>query len=184
MLKGRSASPPDDRSRVTELQREWFGRSLAELFGTVTGVCGLTQAQLGELLGISAPMVSQLMSGRREKPGNPMVQERIVELGRALDAFEAGQIDAAGLRRALSDLGVAAQPRSGLSAPRSVGGSDPVAGVQFLRNLLASVASAGEIEGAAKLLDKRYPELAELLRVHGTGRTSEAIEHLQRRGLA
>src|SRR5262249_42659 len=154
------------------------------LFGAVTDVCGLTQAQLGELLGISAPMVSQLMSGRREKPGNPLVQERIVALARALDDYEAGHLDAPGLRRTLLDIAATAAPRSSPSVPRSVGAADPLAGAQLLRNLLASLASAGEIEGAAKLLDKRYPELAEFLRVHGTGRTSEAIEHLQRHGLA
>jgi transcriptional regulator with XRE-family HTH domain len=172
-----------DRPPVAELQRAWFGRSLAELFGTVAEVCGVTQAQLGARLGISAPTVSQLMSGRREKPGNPVVQERIVLLGRALDDFETGRTDATGLRRALDDLGAAGPRRSAPLSPRISAGTDPIAAAQFLRNTLATAASAREIEGAARLLDKRYPELAELLRVYGTGRTSEAIDHLQRHGL-
>ncbi|HZE01436.1 MAG TPA: helix-turn-helix transcriptional regulator, partial [Pseudonocardiaceae bacterium] len=33
----------------------------------------VSQAQLAEVLGLSAPMLSQLMSGRRAKIGNPAV---------------------------------------------------------------------------------------------------------------
>ena len=172
-------------AEVAALQREWFGRPLGELFAQVCDIGGLTQAQLGERLGISAPMVSQLMTGRREKPGNPPVQDRIIALSHAMDDFDGGRIDGQGIRDMLDSLRSEAPMSSRSSVvPRSAVGNDPMAYTQFLRNLLSAVASAGEIDGAAKLLSKKYPELAELLRVHGTGRASEALAHLQRLGFA
>lgn len=170
---------------VADKQEEWFGRPLRGLFGAVTDLCGLTQAQLAEYLGISAPMVSQLMTGRREKPGNPLVQERIVALGAALDEFDASRIDAAGVQEVLDAM---AAPPPVTPARSSVmrsatSAADPMTQAQFVRNLLATVASADELDGAAKLVEKRYPEVAELIRVYGTGRTSDAVAHLQAHGL-
>jgi hypothetical protein len=45
--------------------------------------------------------------------------------------------------------------------------------VRLLQVLLREVASAAEIDEAASLLGDRFPDLAELLRVFGNGRTSE-----------
>lgn len=187
MLRSRDdRSVPQARAaEVAASQQEWFGRPLSDLFGTICDLCGLTQAQLGDRLGISAPMVSQLMTGRREKPGNPLVQERVIALSQALDQYEAGTLDPDGLRQVIDAMNtVAAGPARSAVAQRTAGGTDPMAYAQFLRNLLSTVASADEIMGAASLLTKKYPELAELLRVYGTGRTSEAIDHLHQHGLA
>lgn len=187
MLRNRddSSLPPARVAEVAESQREWFGRPLKDLFGDICDLCGLTQAQLGDRLGISAPMVSQLMTGRREKPGNPLVQERVIAVGKALEDYEAGRLDPVGLREVVDTLGVLAPgPARSSVVQRTAGAADPMAYAQFLRNLLSTVASANELEGAARLLAKKYPELAELLLVHGTGRTSEAVAHLQRHGFA
>jgi len=42
----------------------------------------ISQARLADVLGISAPMLSQVMSGRRAKIGNPSVLARMIMLER------------------------------------------------------------------------------------------------------
>lgn len=57
-----------------------YGQPLSERFGGVVSAYGITQRRLAEVLGLSAPMLSQLSSGRRIKIGNPAVYERLVML--------------------------------------------------------------------------------------------------------
>lgn len=63
-----------------EQQRAIYGTSLAERFGAVMKDYGLSQRSLAAVLGISAPMLSQLIGARRIKIGNPAVYERLVML--------------------------------------------------------------------------------------------------------
>jgi hypothetical protein len=41
------------------------------------------------------------------------------------------------------------------------------------------VASASDLDGAARMLDARYPALAEVLRVYGTFKTADARAHYE-----
>jgi hypothetical protein len=52
--------------------------------------------------------------------------------------------------------------------------ADPVAGIQAL---LRGLASAAEIEDAARLIEAHHPDLATMLRVYGNGRTADARAH-------
>ncbi|GGB84139.1 hypothetical protein N798_09905 [Knoellia flava TL1] len=58
-------------------QRLLYGAPLSELAATVRSSLGLTQGRLAEVLGLSAPMFSQLVSGQRIKIGNPAVVRRL-----------------------------------------------------------------------------------------------------------
>ena len=49
-----------------------------------------------------------------------------------------------------------------------------------IQDVLRAVASAAELEGAAHLLEHDYPDLAEALRVLGTGRTPDARAYYSR----
>ncbi len=60
-----------------EQQRTLYGAPLAELASQATSALGLTQGRLAEVLGLSAPMLSQLLSGQRVKIGNPAVVHRL-----------------------------------------------------------------------------------------------------------
>jgi transcriptional regulator with XRE-family HTH domain len=60
-----------------EQQRSLYGAPLAELAAEATGALGLTQGRLAEVLGLSAPMLSQLVGGQRVKIGNPAVVHRL-----------------------------------------------------------------------------------------------------------
>lgn len=71
-----------------EQQRALYGAPLSEVGATVRTGLGLTQGKLAEALGLSAPMLSQLMSGQRVKIGNPAVVHR---LQRLLDLAREGE---------------------------------------------------------------------------------------------
>lgn len=61
-------------------QRAMYGSTLAERFGAMMDHYGLSQRSLATVLGLSAPMLSQLISGRRIKIGNPAVYGRLLML--------------------------------------------------------------------------------------------------------
>lgn len=61
-------------------QRELYGEPLVDIAARIMTSLGLTQARLAEVLGLSAPMLSQLLSGRRIKIGNPAVLDRLQQL--------------------------------------------------------------------------------------------------------
>jgi transcriptional regulator with XRE-family HTH domain len=169
-------------ARNRALQSEWYGEPLGDRIRKVLERLDLTQAGLAGVLGISAPMLSQLMSGQRAKISNPAVLGRLVEAERLAfdDAF--ARLSPEQRRHRLDEIKAAA-PTTSLTTLRTQEGAvdqaiqDPVTAIQAL---LRALASAGEIESAAILLDRSHPELAALLRVYGNGRTGEAREHYAR----
>ena len=68
-----------DESRATQ-QRALYGSTLADRFSEVMEHYALTQRELAGILGLSAPMLSQLIHAQRIKIGNPAVYERLVML--------------------------------------------------------------------------------------------------------
>lgn len=73
-----AAETPDNINRQT--QRELYGEPIADIVGRITSALGLTQGRLAEVIGLSAPMLSQLVSARRVKIGNPAVLARLQSL--------------------------------------------------------------------------------------------------------
>lgn len=65
---------------VLEQQIALYGEPLGTRFGRVMQAYDLSQRRLAATLGLSAPMLSQLISGKRTKIGNPAVYERLVLL--------------------------------------------------------------------------------------------------------
>lgn len=61
-------------------QAELYGRPLGDIIRDLTGALHLSQARLAEVLGMSAPMLSQLASARRVKIGNPQAVARLQSL--------------------------------------------------------------------------------------------------------
>ena len=74
------AAQQEATARARELQRNWYGEPLGALFRKLIDDLGLNQARLAGVLGLSAPMLSQLMSGQRAKIGNPAVVQRVQAL--------------------------------------------------------------------------------------------------------
>lgn len=61
-------------------QRELYGAPLGDRVRRVTGALGITQGRLARALGLSPAMLSQLVSGRRVKIGDPAVLARLLLL--------------------------------------------------------------------------------------------------------
>ena len=60
-----------------------YGENWADRFGRLLRGYGIPQSRLAAVIGLSAPMISQLISGQRVKISNPAVYGRIVRSGGA-----------------------------------------------------------------------------------------------------
>lgn len=169
--------------RNLKLQLEWYGEPLGERFRRLLTRLELSQAQLAGVLGLSAPMLSQLMSGQRAKISNPTVLSRLLQLEATVSdagwstlppAEQARRLDEIrGAQRSTLTIDHTTETPTAQPAPPV----DPVAAIQ---SLLRDIASAGDLQGASELLEDRYPDLAEALRVLGAGRTQDARAYYAR----
>lgn len=180
-------------TRNRALQTQWYGEPLGERIPRLLDRLRVPQSDLASALGLSAPMLSQLIHGHRAKISNPAVLTRLL----AIEDFAASAAAAAmGQQEVLQQLTTihddAAQTSSMLrAAGEGIPGSDPpgpsaavggtagpaVDPVTAIQAVLRSAGSAAELEGAAAMLQDSHPDLAAVLRVYGTGRTSEARAH-------
>ncbi|NUL47696.1 DNA-binding protein [Cellulosimicrobium funkei] len=90
---------PDTDQRLAQ-QQAIYGMPLARRFGELMAAYRLSQRSLARVLGLSAPMLSQLINAQRIKIGNPAVYERFVmleerqdepDLQRVLDEVQASE---------------------------------------------------------------------------------------------
>ncbi|MGI5416775.1 hypothetical protein [Actinomadura luteofluorescens] len=185
--------------RNRALQTEWYGEPLGERVRPLLDRLGMSQSGLAGVLGLSAPMLSQLMSGQRAKISNPAVLHRLMAVedlvaGPGFDALSAAGVQArleeikadsaattSGMRVAVPGRVPAGRAQAGPEgAAEGAGGRVAAEPARLVQALLREVASAAEIEAAAGLIAGRFPDLAEVLRVYGAGRTSEAEAHFAR----
>ncbi len=91
------AAQQEATARARELQRNWYGGEPlgGTLFRKLIDDLGLNQARLAGVLGLSAPMLSQLMSGQRAKIGNPAVVQRVQLLQELAVQVADGSVSAA-----------------------------------------------------------------------------------------
>ena len=179
-----SAQDPGARAlEARELQRSWYGEPLGDLFRRLLADLGLNQARLAAVLGLSAPMLSQLMSGQRAKIGNPAVVQRLQSLQELAGQVAAGRTGAMEAAARMDEIRESAGSSVlGGTTTHSSGETGTAPARQVVRGIqtvLRSVAAADEIEQAAQSLAPAHPQLAEFLRVYGAGRTSEAVSHYE-----
>ncbi len=158
-------------------QRELYGESLGVLAHGIMGALELTQGRLAGILGLSAPMLSQLMSGRRIKIGNPAVLARLEELTSIAEDVHSGRVPASALPHLLSNVQEATGHLTRTGATR---GTDDAVLADGLRRILRAVASGQDLKDAADELELRFPALAEVLRTYGLGTAEQAQDHLRR----
>ncbi|MEU8568957.1 DNA-binding protein [Streptomyces pathocidini] len=176
------AAQQEATARARELQRSWYGEPLGALFRRLIDDLGLNQARLAAVLGLSAPMLSQLMSGQRAKIGNPAVVQRVQALQELSGQVADGSVSAAEATSRMEEIKKSSggSMLSTNSQPTPSSGAPTVRRVvREIQSLLRSVASAGDIIEAADALAPTQPELAEFLRVYGAGRTAEAVAHYE-----
>jgi hypothetical protein len=166
-----------DIQRNREQQARLYGAPLAVLCRRVHDVLGLNQARTAEVLGLSRPMMSQLISAQRVKIGNPAVLHRLQMLGDLCDEIDQGRIDPADVPGRLGDIAGTAANLARTQQTTVL--SDPAAAARVVQDLLRGAGSAEELLHAAALLEIQHPRIAELLRVYGAGRTDETVEHMR-----
>jgi transcriptional regulator with XRE-family HTH domain len=122
----------------------------------------ISQAYLADILGISAPMLSQVMSGRRAKIGNPSVLARLIMLERKVLVPDVASGKPEAMKQAMIDV-KESRPQVGRDVLPVDGSSDANTAVSALRNILSS----DDLQSAAELVDDEFPELGDLLRRAG-----------------
>lgn len=175
---------PDRLALNLQAQHELYGEPLGERFRRLIETLSLTQAQLAATLGVSAPMLSQLMSGKRVKIGNPAVIQRIGALSELADDVDDGRAGPDDVRRRLTEVrdfsGVLTRSTHHDSTPSTGSRSTADDVVNAVRGLLRAVASGQEIEDVAAAIAPEHAGLAEVIRVYGVGRRDEALDHFAR----
>ncbi|MDF1705379.1 MAG: DNA-binding protein [Aeromicrobium sp.] len=158
-------------------QRELYGEPLGDVLDRCRAVLGLNQSRLAVLLGISAPMLSQVMSARRIKIGNPSAVRRLQVMVECVASVETGQMT---IDQALTEItGAGASGEALTGTARRTSPRETAAAVQAV---FRSVASATDHLAAAGLLEEQYPAVADLLRTYGAGSLDDAATHLSRSG--
>jgi transcriptional regulator with XRE-family HTH domain len=176
-----ASAPQEATARSRELQRGWYGEPLGDLFRRLIAELGLNQARLAGVLGLSAPMLSQLMSGQRAKIGNPVVVQRLQALQELAGRLEEGRATEGEAAERMEEIRQS-EGSSVLTPTASSSGVPVPPGRRVVREiqlLLRSMASADEITEAADALAPAHPQLAEFLRVYGAGRTDDAVAHFE-----
>lgn len=168
----REVSEQQQRNRSE--QTRLYGAPLGELLAEATQVMGLTQSRIAALLGLSAPMVSQLCTGHRVKIGNPAAMARLQRLLGVCEEVREGQWEISAAVELLE------RERDAHVLTTRTSQITPRRGASEVQRLLRSVASPEELLHAAGVLDAEHPALAEILRVYGAGRSADALAHYER----
>ncbi|CAM2941191.1 helix-turn-helix transcriptional regulator [Saccharomonospora xinjiangensis] len=148
--------------RNIALQREWYGEPLGDRVRRLVVAFDVSQAYLAEVLGISAPMLSQVMSGRRAKIGNPVVLARLIMLERKVLTPDVAAGSKEAIRAALEDVKASRPTVNRDNFPVGIG-PDETAVLTALRE----IAEDESLLDAAERLDADFPAIADLLRRAG-----------------
>ena len=152
-----------------------YGEPLGDILARCSSALGFNQTRLAGLLGISAPMLSQLINARRVKIGNPTAVHRLQVMHEAVAEIERGELAVDQAVERIKQTGSGSEFFTG-TARRSR--REEVA--LEIQTLFRQVASASDYFAAADAVDSMSPEIAELLRTYGGGRADEAIAHASR----
>jgi transcriptional regulator with XRE-family HTH domain len=149
-----------------ERQRELYGAPLGERVRRLTGALGISQARLARTLGMSPAMLSQLVSARRVKIGDPAVLARMLMLDQRCHGLRV-PADRQTVDALLAEIAEARWHWSGprRSAPRAMGHrvQRPVPDGTAAA-VLRGVSEPARLAAAAAALGPTFPELAEVLR--------------------
>ncbi|OLT38563.1 transcriptional regulator [Saccharomonospora sp. CUA-673] len=148
--------------RNIALQREWYGEPLGDRVRRLVVAFDVSQAYLAEVLGISAPMLSQVMSGRRAKIGNPVVLARLIMLERKVLTPDVAGGSKEAIEAALEDVKAARPTVSRDNVPLASGPDD-----QDVLTALREATDGENLMAAAERLDDDFPATADLLRRAG-----------------
>lgn len=154
-------------------QRELYGAPLGERVRRLMDVLGITQARLARTLGMSPAMLSQLVSGRRVKIGDPAALARFQMIDHRCAGLAERPSDKA-VEALLAEVGRARWrwvgadplpgPRPGYPVPASCGGPQAPPRPPCPAEVLRRICPPARLAAAAAVLGPGFPELAEVLR--------------------
>lgn len=156
-----TADPLEENRRR---QRELYGRPLQDRMRSLMALYGISQKRLAEALGVSAPMLSQLMSARRVKMGNPRSHERMIALEQRAAAEGENPLAPGSAASILAEI--AAEELSDTTGLRVLHGADATTlTAEDLVQALRAHVGAGEMRAARDALNAadQAPALRELL---------------------
>ncbi len=87
-------NPTVHQQSISAQQLQMYGENWADRFGRLLRGYEISQSRLAAVIGLSAPMISQLITGARVKISNPAVYGRIVRLEELLAAPGTNSADA------------------------------------------------------------------------------------------
>ncbi|MGH3432631.1 MAG: XRE family transcriptional regulator [Thermocrispum sp.] len=148
--------------RNVEWQRQWYGEPLGDRLRRLVVAFDVSQAFLADVLGISAPMLSQVMSGRRAKIGNPAVLARLIMLERKVLTPGVASGDPDAIEDAMRDVRESNPTVSRDNVPVHPGVDEPT-----LLAALRDIAEDENLVEAADRLEDAFPAIADLLRRAG-----------------
>lgn len=117
-----TADGPADRLQLpggptVTRQVDLYGLSWSDRLHRLMAAYRLTQARLAAVIGLSAPMVSQLISGQRVKISNPAVYGRVVQLEELAGSPGVRTGDPAEIARVLADVTAATPTLTTVAGP-------------------------------------------------------------------
>ncbi|PZS18247.1 MAG: hypothetical protein DLM57_06740 [Pseudonocardiales bacterium] len=135
-----------------------YGEPLAGKFARLLAAYHISQSRLAAVIGLSAPMLSQVASGQRVKISNPAVYARLLRLEELASSPAVRSGDPAGLSAALEQ---AAASSPVLTTEQASGAPESTRHAAVVDHL-AGIASVTELRAAASATGS--PALAGVLR--------------------
>jgi len=161
-------------------QAQLYGAPLATVIEGIGQHLGMTQGRIAQVLGLSAPMLSHLVSGRRVKIGNPMAHARLTQLRSLAEDVAAGHVSADQAAAVVPQIAASQDSWTTSHALAASAPADEATVVRQVQELFRTVADAADWLAAADAVAAEHPGIAELLRVYGASRTATAQEHWHR----
>jgi hypothetical protein len=115
-MTGSGRHHPSEATTITR-QVDLYGLTWADRLHRLMATYRITQARLAGVIGLSAPMVSQLISGQRVKISNPAVYGRVVRLEELAGSPGIVAGDPAEIARVLADVTAAAPTLTTVAVP-------------------------------------------------------------------
>jgi hypothetical protein len=154
-----------------ERQRELYGAPLGDRVRRLTGALGISQARLARTIGISPAMLSQLVSARRVKIGDPGVLARMLMLDQRCHGMRT-PADPLAVDALLAEIAEARWHWNGQRGSGQRPNGPRTGGHRAQRSApdgtaaaaLRGVSDPARLAAAAAALGPTFPELAEVLR--------------------
>jgi len=110
-------NPTVHQQSISAQQLQMYGENWADRFGRLLRGYEISQSRLATVIGLSAPMISQLITGARVKISNPAVYGRIVRLEELLAAPGTNSADVGERQRILDEVAASHPALTTVNAP-------------------------------------------------------------------